>query len=332
MQAQTTPFSFPLIADELHDVQQQIFSQAQQFDPALQPYIAHACKPQGKHLRASLALLTAGATGTIRPDHIRLALIVELIHLATLIHDDIIDNAQIRRNLPTANAQWGNALSVLLGDCLFAHALTLSAEFSPTEIPRKIAGAARTVCAGEMLQTRRRFDLSLSRSDYLRIIEMKTAALFSLSTEASALLNQAEPVIQQSWVAIGLNFGTAYQIYDDCIDLLGSEKDYGKTLGTDWMKGKLTLPLIYILEEATTEQKKQLQHLLEVHDHTTLQDLNSWPVFTKAIHQALQHAHLLIEQTSQQLHALPANDYTQNFQQLINELDQRLRLVVTVEG
>ena len=239
-----------LIRPQLRTVEEGILAQARTFDPAVQSYVAYTCASSGKRLRPALALLASGATGRIEAEHVSLAMIIELIHLATLIHDDIMDGAETRRSQPTANARWGNAITVLLGDSLFAHALDLSTHFDDPEISRTIARAAREVCTGEILQTQRRFDLTLSQADYFRIIEMKTAALFGVAAELGARLNAAPPTAVRALRDYGLKLGTAYQIYDDCLDLVGDETQAGKTLGTDLQKGKLTLPILHLLKSA----------------------------------------------------------------------------------
>jgi len=155
--------------------------------------------------------------------------VVELIHLATLVHDDIMDGATKRRGKPTAFAKWGAELSVLLGDCLFCHALKISSNFSDPGMARKIAEAANEVCSGEMLQTQRRFDLKLSIPEYLKIISMKTGALFRVSTELSAALNNCRPDEVLAMRNYGDYLGIAYQIYDDCLDLVATEGSTGKT-------------------------------------------------------------------------------------------------------
>src|SRR5262249_39403370 len=156
-----------------------------------------------------------------------------LIHLATLVHDDVMDEAQRRRAQPTANARWGNSLSVLLGDCLFAHALTLSTDFENADIGRAIARTARTVCSGEMIQTPRRVDLTLTVQDDVRIVDMKTGSLFCAAAELAALMSDADSNVIEIFKNFRFQIGTAYQIYDDCLDLAGSESAAGKTLGTD---------------------------------------------------------------------------------------------------
>ncbi len=236
--------------------------QARAFDPAVQGYVEYALSSSGKRLRPALALLAAGATGGIGKPQIKLAVILELIHLATLVHDDVMDGADTRRGQPTASARWGNSLSVLLGDCLFAHALGLATEFEEAAIARRIARAAQDVCTGEILQTQRRFDLALSLVDYQRMIEMKTAALFAVAAELGARLNGADPAVCSALGQYGLKLGTAYQIYDDCLDLAGDEREAGKTLGTDLQKGKLTLPVLFLLQATPPERRAGLDAIL----------------------------------------------------------------------
>ncbi|QQY10935.1 MAG: polyprenyl synthetase family protein [Candidatus Xiphinematobacter sp.] len=236
-----------LVCAHLHSVEEQILQQSCLFNPMVGSYIAHVTSKGGKRLRPILTLLAGGATGQITSEHIDLAVVLELIHTATLVHDDIIDGTDLRHSKATANAKWGNTLSVLLGDCLFSHALRLSASFANREISRKVADAATEVCSGEILQTQRRFDLQLSIADYQRIIEMKTAALLALSCELGSLVSGASASTVDTLRRFGQQLGIAYQIYDDCLDLVGSETQEGKTLGTDLEKGKFTLPILLML-------------------------------------------------------------------------------------
>ncbi|PYI48501.1 MAG: polyprenyl synthetase family protein [Verrucomicrobia bacterium] len=251
-----------LVQPHLEEVEARIAQQAAAFDPALEGYVVYAVGSRGKRLRPLLALLAGGATGQINSNHVDLAVIVELIHIATLVHDDVMDEAERRRAQPTVNARWGNSLSVLLGDCLFAHALTLSTNFENADISRAIARTAATVCSGEMIQTQRRFDLTLTVKDYLRIVEMKTGSLFSAAAELAALISEADPKVIEASRNFGMQVGTAYQIYDDCLDLVGTESATGKTLGTDLRKGKFTLPVLIFLRSASEFEREHCCRLV----------------------------------------------------------------------
>jgi octaprenyl-diphosphate synthase len=242
--------TFELINTHLYSVEERIRAQARAFDPAVEGYVDYVCGSAGKRLRPALALLAGGATGKITASHVDLAVIMELIHIATLVHDDIMDGADMRRDQPTANAKWGNAITVLLGDALLAHAMKLATNFSDTEVVRRIADAAGEVCTGEIIQTQRRFDLKMSVNDYYRIVEMKTAALFAAAAELGAFLSETTPERIGALKLFGTKLGTAYQVYDDCLDLVGDEEEIGKTLGSDLRKGKLTLPLLLLLQSA----------------------------------------------------------------------------------
>jgi len=240
-----------LVQTHLDQVETRIIQQVAAFDPAIEGYVTYAIGGRGKRLRPLVALLAGGATGQINSGHVDLAVIVELIHLATLVHDDVMDEAERRRAQPTVNARWGNSLSVLLGDCLFAHALNLSTNFENSEIGRTIARTASEICSGEMIQTQRRFDLKLGVKDYLRIVEMKTGSLFAVAAELGASISGGDSTVIEVLKNFGMGIGTAYQIYDDCLDIAGNESTTGKTLGTDLRKGKFTLPVLIFLRSVS---------------------------------------------------------------------------------
>ncbi|MBA3832512.1 MAG: polyprenyl synthetase family protein [Chthoniobacterales bacterium] len=253
---------FQAVRAQLDEVDRRISSQVDAFDPAIEGYVAYAIGGGGKRLRPLLALLSGGATGSLGAEHVDLAVIVELIHLATLVHDDIMDDAERRRSQPTVNARWGNSLSVLLGDVLFAHALNLATHFDDTRISRTIARTATEVCSGEMIQTQRRFDLQLSREEYFRIITMKTGSLFACAAELGAVISGAPEEVVRRLKNYGAHIGTAYQIYDDCLDIAGDEAETGKTLGTDLRKGKLTLPVLSLLASASAFNRERAAALV----------------------------------------------------------------------
>ena len=295
---------------ELDDVEARIISQASSFDPAVEGYVSYAIGGRGKRLRPLVALLSGGAVGSITSFHVDLAVIVELIHVATLVHDDIVDEAEWRRAQPTLNARWGNSLSVLLGDWLFAHALNLSAQFENVEVSRAIARAAREVCTGEIIQTQRRFDLHLGIEDYLRIIEMKTGSLFAVATELGGLLSNANSATQDSLKIFGKKIGTAYQIYDDCIDIAGNERLTGKTLGSDLRKGKLTLPVLMLLGGRNGSDKEHLSQLILDARFEQLGQLLTSSGANGALTASIEAGQTLISEAQAEIENLPSNSYT----------------------
>ncbi len=312
---------FALIQPQLDAVEATIGRQAEAFDPAVQGYVEYACATSGKRLRPALALLAGGATGGMTERHQSLAVIIELIHLATLIHDDVLDGAEKRRDQPTANSRWGNHISVLLGDCLFAHALDLSTRFDDAEISRSIARAASAVCTGEILQTQRRFDLNLSFADYYGIIEMKTAALFGAAAGLGASLNETGPEVTEALKVYGLKLGTAYQVYDDLLDLAGDEAEAGKTLGTDLRKGKLTLPILNLLQASENGQRERWTQTILRGEDEDLAALGEAACRTGALASAARSGQELIEDGLCRLEILPASPYREAMADVGRRLD-----------
>ena len=298
-----------LVRPHLDVVEARIAQQAAAFDPAIEGYVVYAVGSRGKRLRPLLALLAGGATGTISPGHVDLAVIVELIHIATLVHDDIMDEAERRRAQPTVNARWGNSLSVLLGDCLFAHALTLSTKFENAEIGRTIARTAATVCSGEMIQTQRRFDLKLDVEEYLRIVEMKTGSLFSTAAELAALISEADARVIDAFKNYGTQIGTAYQIYDDCLDLAGNEAATGKTLGTDLRKGKFTLPVLIFLRAASDFERERCCQLVLEERVDEMSELLRTGASNGALNESITAGTKLIRKAQAALDGFTSNPY-----------------------
>ena len=247
----------------LAQVSDRLAEQVQTFDPEIASYAQYALTNQGKQLRPALVALSAGTVGDATDSLVTAAVIIEMVHLATLVHDDVMDEAVLRRQRPTLAANWGNQLPVLLGDCLFAHALKLAAGFPTPEVCRAVSSATKTVCSGEILQTNRQRHFEFSRAEYFRVLEMKTAELFALSCDLGAWLTGATPAERNALRRFGLALGTAYQVYDDCLDLFGSEAIVGKSLGTDLANGKLTLPVLVALERASARERAKLQELIQ---------------------------------------------------------------------
>ncbi len=232
----------------LDKVSDGLLRQVGYFEPEVAEFAKYALENQGKQLRPLLVGLSAKSTGGTNEQHVKVAIIIEMIHLATLVHDDIMDHADIRRSRPTLASRWGSEIAVMLGDCLFAHALKLASEFPTVDVCRVVSESTRTVCSGEIIQNFRKTRVQGARERYFRVIRMKTAELFALSCDQGAFHNEAPMEVREKLKTFGMSFGTAYQIFDDLLDLFGSENSVGKSLGTDLLTGKLTLPIIHILE------------------------------------------------------------------------------------
>jgi octaprenyl-diphosphate synthase len=313
-----------VVQPHLDEVSLRIARQTKAFDPAIEGYVSYALDSGGKQLRPLVALLAGAATGRVTNEHLDLAVIVELIHLATLIHDDIIDDAERRRSQPTLNARWGNTLSVLLGDSLFAHALDLSTRFDDADVSRAIARATRDVCSGEIIQTQRRFDLHLAIEEYFRIIELKTATLFAVAAELGARLNTA-PISQVEALAnFGRHLGAAYQIYDDCVDLAGCEKITGKTLGTDLRKGKMTLPMLQLLRQASAIDKERYCQLILEGDYDSVSLLLKTSA-TAAMDESVASGMTRLQQARAQLDDLPESPAMESLQLFANTVGLMLQ-------
>lgn len=212
----------------------------------------------GKRLRPALVLLSSKAVGFRDTERsINLASAIEIIHTATLIHDDIIDKARYRRGKETVNVKWGNNISILFGDFLFSTSFRLLSRLNAPTILSYLSSVTNRICEGEMKQLRMVFHRDLREKDYLDIIEKKTATLFSASCKTGAILGDAKDAQIKGLEDFGHNFGMAYQIIDDCQDLVGDEEKIGKTLRLDLKEGKYTLPLIYLKKFSKQEAIKK---------------------------------------------------------------------------
>ncbi len=211
----------------------------------------------GKMIRPGLVLLSGGCFGKITDEHIRVAAMIEMIHNATLLHDDVIDQGQRRRGQPTVNSLWGNESAVLMGDFLLSRVFKLCAEIKP-ELTKIIAATAVRLCEGELRQVTQKRNLKLSESEYIHVITEKSAVLFSSCCYLGAILAHAGESQAQSLSEFGLNAGIAFQITDDLLDIVGDEEKTGKKPGNDIEKHKLTLAVIYLLRTVKMEDREEI--------------------------------------------------------------------------
>ncbi len=236
------------ISDQLHQVEKLLQSELKSRHSDLEPVLQHGTQLGGKRLRPALLLLVGKALGGLKEDHVVLGTVVEMVHTATLIHDDVLDQAATRRHVPTVNARWNEHTSILIGDYLFAQSFRLAATLSSTHACQLVGEAARLVCEGELRQVLSRDILNITENDYLQMIRGKTAELCRVSCELGAIYAGGDEAAIRSLGHYGDALGIAFQIADDFLDLWGNDQTVGKTLGTDIEQGKMTLPLIRLRE------------------------------------------------------------------------------------
>jgi len=227
----------------------------------LQPLLAHAARFRGKRLRAAQVLLVARACGEVREEHVAVAGIIEMIHAATLVHDDLLDEATERRGLDCMHVEWGPHAAVLLGDWIYASAFRASTDLEDQTCSRELSEATARVCAGEIHQNLTRRDFALSASDYYAQIDGKTAALFASGGRLAAHYAGATSAMGEAAARHGLLAGRAFQVADDLLDLEGDPEAVGKSLGTDWARGKMTLPLILLRDALDAPARARMEEL-----------------------------------------------------------------------
>jgi len=253
---------FDVVADDL-DRSARIFRDELASD---QPHIRELCEHleryHGKQVRPALLLLSARACGDLRPAHHVLAAVVEMVHMATLVHDDVLDEADVRRQSPTISRRWGPEQAVLLGDYLFSHAFRLCSTLEDQYAARLIGATAVSLCAGELRQVSNCQNYGLSENEYFEIIAGKTASLIGACSLLGAHYAGADEKTVERMHRFGIGLGAGFQIIDDVLDLTGDEKVVGKTLGRDLDKGKLTLPLIHCLKNSDETLRKRMLDVL----------------------------------------------------------------------
>ena len=238
------------------------FLQAQvgELEPEVREQVRYVLRHSGKRLRPMMVAYSGwqGRATATSGNLVTLGAVIELVHLATLVHDDILDEADTRHRQETAASKFGPAAAVLIGDVLFSHALRLAADFRTTEVCRAVAQATARVCAGEIAQTYQRGEVNDSREFYFRVIRLKTAELFEVACRLGATTGGYNERFCEAAGRFGRHLGIAYQIFDDLVDLYAEESQIGKTLGTDLAKGKFTLPLLLLLEKISEEERATL--------------------------------------------------------------------------
>jgi len=274
-------------------------------DPHVDSLVKHGFRLGGKRLRPALVLLSAKACGALGSEHPILAAAVELIHTATLIHDDVLDEADLRRHLETVNARWDNEASILLGDYLVARALCLASSVDDPTACREIGRATRIMCEGELRQIVGRGNYDLTEAEYLDIISGKTAELCACCCRLGAHYAGASESVRTALGNYGMNLGVAFQIADDLLDVLGDESTMGKSLGTDLLKQKTTLPLIRLLGAIDGSDRRSILDVLARAGQNAREELRPWLARTDAIDYARRRADEYVQSAVDQLDAVP---------------------------
>jgi octaprenyl-diphosphate synthase len=265
-QALTAKEIFDLIKDDLGRVEEQIALESVASVEAITLIGRQLQASGGKRLRPSLLLLTSklvSGEAAASPNAIRLGAVVEMVHAATLVHDDVIDAAETRRGRPSTNAQWGNHTSVLAGDWLYMQAFQLALRERNFRVLDILIGLTQMMVEGELIQLERIGRLEVSEADYMELVDRKTAGLFSACARLGALVGGADPAAEERLGDFAWNLGMAFQLVDDVLDFTAREKTLGKPVGGDLREGKVTLPLIYALERATADERAAVAAILK---------------------------------------------------------------------
>jgi octaprenyl-diphosphate synthase len=251
------------IADDMHAVDT-VIRRSLHSEVALVNQVAdYIVNSGGKRLRPSLVLLSAGAFGNISAQHHELAAVVEFIHTATLLHDDVVDESAMRRGRATANTLFGNAASVLVGDFIYSRAFQMMVSVQNMRVMEVLSEATNIIAEGEVLQLLNCHDASITDEAYLKVIHYKTAKLFEAATRLGAIINNAAGADEQAMAEYGMRLGTAFQLIDDVLDLSGDSTEIGKNLGDDLAEGKPTLPLLFAMRNGTEKQRTIISHAIE---------------------------------------------------------------------
>lgn len=252
-----------LIENDMNDVNQLIYAQMRSDVALVNQLGLYIVNSGGKRVRPMLAILAAKALGYEGKDHVTLATIVEFIHTATLLHDDVVDESNLRRGTPTANAEFGNAASVLVGDFIYTRSFQLMVGIGKMQVMQILADATNVIAEGEVLQLMNCNDPDTTEESYMQVIYSKTAKLFEAATGLAAIITEQDEATLQALNLYGMHLGTAFQLVDDVLDYNADAEQLGKNIGDDLAEGKPTLPLLYAMRHGNAEQVQLIRDAIE---------------------------------------------------------------------
>ena len=319
--AATSPLT--IITDDMREVDRVIAQRLTSSVPLVAQISQYIIAAGGKRLRPALLLLISGALGYRGQHRFSLAAVVELIHTATLLHDDVVDASTLRRGRATANQTFGNPASVLVGDFLHSRSFQMMVETGNMRIMDVLSEATNVIAEGEVLQLMNMHDATLDESGYLQVIRSKTAKLFEASARLGAILAAAPPPIEEACATYGQALGTAFQIIDDVLDYDGDTAEMGKNLGDDLREGKSTLPLIVAMQRGSSEQAAIVRHAIEEGSTDRLDDVVTIVRTTGALETARTAAYAEARRAMTAAEQLPAGNYATSLLQLASQLLER---------
>ena len=309
-----------LIADDMREVDVVIGQRLDSAVPLVGEVSRYIISSGGKRLRPALLLLVCGALGCRGPQRFNLAAVVEFIHTATLLHDDVVDESTLRRGRPTANEYFGNPASVLVGDFLYSRAFQMMLDAHDMRVMEILADATNVIAEGEVMQLMNMHDPGLDEAAYLQVIRSKTAKLFEASARLGAVLAQAPPAIEQACADYGQALGTAFQVIDDVLDYAGAAEEMGKNLGDDLREGKVTLPLIAAMRRGTQQQRELIRRAVETGALDELDHVVAIVRSTGALDVAHEAAAAEAKRAMSAAAQLPSNEHAQALVQLAASL------------
>jgi len=287
---------FQQYMDEMKEIETLIESRMRSYVQLIPEISDHIIKGGGKRLRPLLLIISSDLCGYRGDRRFPLASVMEFIHTASLLHDDVIDHAVIRRGRPSANSIWGNSASVLVGDYLYASSFNVLAEDGDQSIQKLLSITTSAMAEGELIQLARCGDVNTSEREYFSVIEKKTAILISAACAIGAILAQAPEEEVEALTKFGMRLGTAFQLTDDTLDYVAREDDFGKTIGMDLKEGKITLPLIRTFKKCTPEEKARIEKVVQDRGDTSVQEVVSLIDAYGGIDYSLERGGRLIEE------------------------------------
>jgi octaprenyl-diphosphate synthase len=319
----STAAALACVSDDMAGVDKVIAARLASSVPLVGEVSRYIISSGGKRLRPALLLLVCGALECHDERRFNLAAVVEFIHTATLLHDDVVDESALRRGRNTANQTFGNAASVLVGDFLYSRAFQMMLDAKDSRVLEILADATNVIAEGEVLQLMNMHDASLDEAGYLRVIRSKTAKLFEASARLGAVLARTSPEIEQACADYGQALGTAFQVIDDVLDYAGDVSELGKNLGDDLREGKATLPLIAAMQRGNAQQREVVRNAIENGAIGDLERIAAIVKETGALEATRQAAAAEARRAVAALHGLARNRYTDALLQLAAQLLER---------